>query len=380
MQRFGGLLFLLASTAALGGYLSLPPPPDDAADLAEITRISVAPYHPERSAQNAVRTFSPASPVFRDVVARDNSGRAAPRAAQASPVWTTVVTSEPSRTAVLRSAEPGDARTRFELARDLQSELKRAGCYGGEVNGVWTASTKRAMEAFMDRANARLPINAPDYILLSLVQNHADIACTDECPSGQAMSQSGRCVPNAVVAQASKRTRQPDAQRVADAAPTGDPPRGRTTEREQLPWLDRDGRSIIVQSAPRSAPPPGMMSVGGPGAGLPPPGSGALAQKVTIEPDDHIPLGAEADSGIAGAQNVAALGPEGAQQDGDVSAETADPNSLSAYKPEKHRRAKRARDYREKPRRYGYQGRSRRGQPRPGTMRYNVVQVLGGIY
>src|SRR5262245_28554531 len=42
------------------------------------------------------------------------------------------------------------------LARSLQRELKRVGCYHGEINGVRTASTRQAMKAFTELANARL--------------------------------------------------------------------------------------------------------------------------------------------------------------------------------------------------------------------------------
>jgi hypothetical protein len=383
MQRFGGLLLMLSGVVALGGYLTLPPPPDDAADLAEVTRISIAPYHPERSGDGGIRTFSPASTAFREVVNSDG-GRAAPVRQQPTSAWTTVVTAEPSRAAVIRSATPGDARTRFELARDLQRELKRAGCYWGEITGAWSPGTKRAMAAFMDRANATLPINEPDYILLSLVESHSEISCSAACPSGQMMDQSGRCVPNAVIAQASKRTKRLEAHRVADARTTVDPPRVAATQPEQLPWLDRDGRSIVVQATPRSAPPPGMMSIGGPGVGMPPSPTGASSQKVLIERDDGAPLdnGSNATTGSASPDKVAALATEDGQANGDSTPSAADSDLTPPAKLEKHRRAKRSRDWTERPRYYGYGqvGRSRRGDPRPGTARYNLVQALGGIY
>jgi|EndMetStandDraft_8_1072994.scaffolds.fasta_scaffold170564_1 hypothetical protein len=97
------------------------------------------------------------------------------------------------------AAVPGD---RASLARALQRELQRVGCYEGEVNGSWTTSTRMAMKAFTDRVNASLPIDAPDYILLSLVQRHDGRACGTNCPSGQLLSDEGRCVPSAVLAKA----------------------------------------------------------------------------------------------------------------------------------------------------------------------------------
>ncbi|MBX9590033.1 MAG: hypothetical protein K2X43_12060 [Hyphomonadaceae bacterium] len=95
------------------------------------------------------------------------------------------------------TATPGD---RASLARELQRELKRVGCYSGEVNGVWTTSSRMAMKSFTDHVNATLPIDNPDYVLLSLVQGHQERACGAPCPAGQAATESGRCMPSAVLA------------------------------------------------------------------------------------------------------------------------------------------------------------------------------------
>jgi hypothetical protein len=73
-----------------------------------------------------------------------------------------------------RRIEPDD---RAALARELQRELKRVGCYSGEVTGVWTASSRLAMKTFVEHVNAALPVDAPDPVLLSLVQGHRQRAC-----------------------------------------------------------------------------------------------------------------------------------------------------------------------------------------------------------
>jgi hypothetical protein len=80
------------------------------------------------------------------------------------------------------------------LARELQRELKRVGCYTGEVSGVWTAASRVAMKAFVEHVNAALPVEKPDPVLLSLVQGHRDRACavpgstaaTDKASDGKA--------------------------------------------------------------------------------------------------------------------------------------------------------------------------------------------------
>jgi peptidoglycan hydrolase-like protein with peptidoglycan-binding domain len=377
MQRFGGLLLMLIGTVALGGYLYLPSSEDDAAELAEVMRISVAPSHPIHP-DGTVRVFAPASPIFRDAVKRnDTASSDRPAAATA---WTTVVTPSHSRRAVLRSSQPGDAPPRYELARDLQRGLKRAGGYGGAITGVWSPSTKRAMSAFLERANATLPIEAPDFILLSLVQSHDEIVCSDACPSGQMMDRAGRCMPNAVVAQTDKRSDSPDATTKATR-------RARVVvgSAEQLPWLDRNGRSLVTPSH-RSAPLPGMMSMGGPPVAPEPAvaGNGASSgtgPHISVEPDSDTPLmppaGSVADPN--GSRVASLTAEDGTAGDAAAIAAVAEPDSLTIAKPEKRRHAKRARNWDRPKHERRYAGR-RRGEPRPGTMRYNLVQALGGIY
>ena len=96
-------------------------------------------------------------------------------------------------------------RDRDAIGRELQKELKRVGCYEGELNGAWTPSTRQAMKAFTDRVNATLPTDEPDSILLTLVQAYQDKVCGKPCPAGQGLSDVGRCVPNAILARAPKK-------------------------------------------------------------------------------------------------------------------------------------------------------------------------------
>jgi hypothetical protein len=121
--------------------------------------------------------------------------------------------SEPPAPAVRAAPIPRDRDT---LARELQKELKRVGCYEGELNGVWTPLTRRAMKAFTDRVNATLPVDEPDAILYAMVQGHQDKACGKPCPSGQGLGEDGRCLPNAILAKAAKNGLPPAA--IAQAA------------------------------------------------------------------------------------------------------------------------------------------------------------------
>ena len=84
------------------------------------------------------------------------------------------------------------------LAREIQRELKRVGCYRGEVNGLWSAQTRTAMKAFVDDANAVLPVDRPDQVLLSLLQGRQWPACGPSCPPGQQLTQDVACIASTV--------------------------------------------------------------------------------------------------------------------------------------------------------------------------------------
>jgi hypothetical protein len=90
---------------------------------------------------------------------------------------------------------------RAALTREIQRQLKRVGCYQGDVTGIWSPSVRQAMRAFTERANATLPVDGPDPVLLAMVQSHAPGACSAACPQGQDRA-NGRCIPSALVAAA----------------------------------------------------------------------------------------------------------------------------------------------------------------------------------
>ena len=113
--------------------------------------------------------------------------------------YSTIRTCSSVRLAVTQQPKSGVPTTdRSQLARELQRELRRVGCYDGEINGGWTTSTKRAMKTFTERVNASLPVEEPDLVLLTLVQGQADKMCGRPCPPGESAGEGGRCVPTAV--------------------------------------------------------------------------------------------------------------------------------------------------------------------------------------
>ncbi len=109
--------------------------------------------------------------------------------AVSAPVFTPVALTAPAPTPAVRPSRPdGSDMPRFEdaasVTRAVQTELKRAGCYSGPVNGIWTASTRAAMGEFTARVNARLPVDRADPVLLALLETHNKISCTAECNVG----------------------------------------------------------------------------------------------------------------------------------------------------------------------------------------------------
>lgn len=133
-----------------------------------------------------------------------------------------------------------DRTSRLALARDIQRELQRVGCYLGEIDGVWGGGSKRAILTFMDRVNATLPTREPDVIMLSLLRAQTDGVCGATCPSGQSLTANGRCVPSTLMAHAEK----------SGASPSSP---------------DASWETVVAEAAPgRRAEPYGRMSIGGP--------------------------------------------------------------------------------------------------------------------
>ena len=132
---------------------------------------------------------------------------------------------------------PGD---RGSLAEDLQRELARVGCYDGQINGAWTTSTRQAMKAFLERVNATLPITQPDGVLLALVQGQRVKTCGTSCPSGQTLTDGGRCMPIAIL---SREARQDDPKKAIVATSAWSTT---TTLAPKLPSAPLEGRMALA--------------------------------------------------------------------------------------------------------------------------------------
>lgn len=91
---------------------------------------------------------------------------------------------------------PRDAAGRWKLAREIQRELWRVGCYDGRIDGSWGPGSRRAMAGFVAKMNASLPVEEPDYILLSLLRGQRAQVCGLACPDGSFARTGGHCRPS----------------------------------------------------------------------------------------------------------------------------------------------------------------------------------------
>jgi len=178
------------------------------------------------------------------------------------------------------SLKPKDPTSRYKLVVEIQRNLKKRGCYWGRISGFWGAGTKDAMQAFIDRANATLPIKQPDYEQLTLLQADRDKSC-GACPAGQTATVGGSCVPQTTIA---------DTQRKSGGGGQGGA--------EVLPWKRAGAPQPVAQPLLRpvgttivtTAPLPGRMAIGGPKQLTPPSAQDdnqpSIVAAITIDPSN----------------------------------------------------------------------------------------------
>jgi hypothetical protein len=323
MRSLGGLVLLAG--IGVGLFVYLPAPVDRQTSLDNAQRLVAtraaesAPAQP-LAAEPKLRTFSPG--ISLAAIAQ----RSVPSVTRPDPAGGWQTTTSALLGADSRTLEPTSPEGRNKLITDIQQQLKRVGCYYGRIDGSWGGASKDAMQSFMQRVNATLPSENPDYVLLTLLQSQSGKVC-GECPADQVLSTGGRCVARAVVA-------------YGQQAPSV------TAPKEVLPWQG-DG-SATKQAAAKplftplptsivsTEPLPGRMAIGGPKA-LPP-------VNTVYAPTSSTPSG-NAPPGVATAAAVPAERP----------AVVSAPRPSQSYK-------------------------RSRGEDGPGTPRYNLMLSLGGAY
>ena len=221
MRSLGG--FVLLAGIGVGLFVYLPTPVDRHTSLENVQRLWTKSdrLNIPALAPAVSRSFSPnlslaklTPPEPRRAKRSESSTARGARAAVTAPapmlaVHRTVMSWQPvvSATAVAiksgsgaASLKPKDSTSRYKLVVEIQRKLKKRGCYWGRIDGSWGAGSKYAMQEFIDRINATLPIEQPDYVLLTLLQANGDKSC-GACPSGHTATVGGSCVPQTIVAE-----------------------------------------------------------------------------------------------------------------------------------------------------------------------------------
>jgi hypothetical protein len=196
MRGLGG--FVLLAGLGVGLFYYLPAPVDNSTNLEQARRTieqrKIAQHEraqlrkrleaaePPASRLNHFAARVPLAAPGKQAVALTSGHDAAPALKTAAsvepmPVWKTTVEGEATVAGPAGSLEPLDPDSRYQLVTDIQRELKRVGCYWGRVNGAWNNSTRGAMRTFNDRMNSALPIDQPDYLLLSTLKSYNGTDC-----------------------------------------------------------------------------------------------------------------------------------------------------------------------------------------------------------
>jgi hypothetical protein len=330
MRSLGGLVLLTGIGVGLFVYLPAPVDRDTSLDSARRLAATVTARKQQARkplARPTTRTFSPGISLA-SLARRDTSAKR-PVAAGGWRTTAATVSGAPK----YKTLAPTNPESRYQLVVDLQKHLKRVGCYYGRIDGSWGPGSKYAMQSFMQRVNAALPSDHPDYVLLTLLKSQSGKVC-GACPSDQLVTSGGACVPRATIAYG---------QRVEDVTRAA-------SSREALPWQTTTAAAKpavkplfkpLPTSVVSTEPLPGRMAIGGPKT-LPPVNS------------VYAPQTPAAGNGQTGVNTAAAVGPNAGTPPGT--------SVSSAPKPAKtHKRSRRRRDG-------------------PGTPRYNLMLSLGGIY
>jgi hypothetical protein len=114
------------------------------------------------------------------------------------PPPTTVVSPQPRWLVIQAPSTNPPPQAGGLLTKELQRQLRRVGCYSGEIDGVWTQPTRRAMQTFTNRVNATLPVERPDHVLLAILQSQPDRICNKPCSLGEDLAPDGHCAPGAI--------------------------------------------------------------------------------------------------------------------------------------------------------------------------------------
>jgi hypothetical protein len=92
-----------------------------------------------------------------------------------------------------RSVLASPLSIQFIIARELESELARVGCYSGDIDGDWNAASRRALQNFNKHAGTKLEVEAANLNALAVIRSRVSRICPLVCDRGSRV-QGNRCV------------------------------------------------------------------------------------------------------------------------------------------------------------------------------------------
>jgi hypothetical protein len=81
----------------------------------------------------------------------------------------------------------------FIIARGLQGELSRVGCYSGNIDGDWNAASRRALQNFNKHAGTKLEVDVANFNAIAVIRSRMSRICPLVCDRGSRV-QGNRCV------------------------------------------------------------------------------------------------------------------------------------------------------------------------------------------
>jgi hypothetical protein len=92
-----------------------------------------------------------------------------------------------------QSVRPYSVPIQFIVARELQSELNRVGCYSGNIDGDWNAASRRALQNFNKHAETKLEVDVANFNAIAVIRSRMSRICPLVCDRGSRV-QGNRCV------------------------------------------------------------------------------------------------------------------------------------------------------------------------------------------
>lgn len=132
---------------------------------------------PQAIAQLATEVARPAQPTVTETAAAEAKSESGAVAANGT---TPLFKSMQERYAAPKPAVLGPRLTAVLIKR----ELRRVGCYDGNITGIWDDGARQAIERYNSQSGSRINADAPDVATLEALQRLTEPACTDAGANG----------------------------------------------------------------------------------------------------------------------------------------------------------------------------------------------------